>query len=780
MAGPSPVARTPAASPKSRALSSKSPLVASPAMFTPASRRRVPAAKTTRVLAGVLAAKKLSLDAILARLPQPSTVGPAGVVKPPAAPSKRRAAPAKSSHEAPVGLSIRVTDPAVATTPRALPDAVVTNEGAVDATASHVSRPPTPVSAVVVKSTVSSSKRSAAPAKSRAAPPGPPTRVSKRRAAVSTKARALLGVLVANEEAVNANAGRLSLPSTPAPGAVTSQHEAQATVAPSKRGAMPAKSRSAPPGPPTRVSKQRAAAATKARALSGASVADEVVVDADAARLLRPPNPVPAVVVQPAVSSSRRRGASAKSPRLPPAASPAGVVKLASPLPPALSTTPANAVFVQNPSRSHTSRPLSAPAPPSRASKRLAALRDAARPAQGTAVLAVAMSALQPLRVASGLKPAPQAMVAALVDETVKVHSPVLKKGRQSKASSAAQVVKAPSTRVRRAPPRALQSVAARDMELGPVPGFLSDSQRAVRLAAAVAHLQQVAPQVARLLMVGFVPPFRRVPLFDALTRTILYQQVNGATAGVMYARIGALLYPDMSVISGGAEGSLECPPLTAHGVLDLGVDRVRGVGVSGVKARYILSAAEACARDGLDEFRLAQLDDEEVNTVLCALPGVGAWTAAMVRMFCLERQDVLPAGDLTLRRVAAALWGNPTTPAAEAERAAGRANSLTEAAAPRKEKVSAKAQAKTIDDARVKTVPLVTEAAASAQGRAKATKMMAFQSPLMADEDLERLLEVCRPFRSYAAWALWGVTDEFAFLPVGGVLKRPNDGFTF
>lgn len=58
-------------------------------------------------------------------------------------------------------------------------------------------------------------------------------------------------------------------------------------------------------------------------------------------------------------------------------------------------------------------------------------------------------------------------------------------------------------------------------------------------------------------------------------------------------------------------------------------------------------------------------------------------------------------------------------------------------------------------------------------RSRSNTAKVMAFQPPLMTNEDLERLLEVCRPYRSYAAWALWGVTDECAFLPVGGVLQR-------
>lgn len=554
-------------------------------------------------------------------------------------------------------------------------------------------------------------------------------------------------------------------------------------TAPSQLRAMSAKSpRVASAGLPKRVSKRLAAATQTARSLPRTLAADDVGADANSAPLSQPPPPSPAALVTPTVvGPSERRAAPAKSPRAVLPGPPVRMGEVMSSLPLGSSTVPAPEDRVRSLSRNQTGRPSSAwTGPPIRASKRLAARREAAPHHQGAAVLGVAKAVLLPPGVASDVGPVPQA------DQAIQAAVPALKKRRQTTVTPATRTAKAPNTG-RRDSPRALRSVGNTGRELGRTPGFLSDSQRAARLAAAVTHLQQVAPQVARLLTapgaftppwdVPLVPPhhytpFRRVPLFDALTRTILYQQVNGATAGVMYARLGAMLYPNVPVDTAGTEGSLDYPPLTAEGVLNLGIDRVRGVGVSGVKARYILSAAEACVHDGLDA-RLELLDDEEVNAALCALPGVGTWTAAMVRMFCFEQPDVLPVGDLTLRRVAAALWGKPAAAASQAECAAGRVKASVEHAAPFSGKAPAKAQSKTRDDARVKTVSLASEAAVSAQGPANTTKVTAFQPPLMTNEDLERLLEVCRPYRSYAAWALWGVTDECAFLPVGGVLQR-------
>jgi len=52
-----------------------------------------------------------------------------------------------------------------------------------------------------------------------------------------------------------------------------------------------------------------------------------------------------------------------------------------------------------------------------------------------------------------------------------------------------------------------------------------------------------------------------------------------------------------------------------------------------------------------LDLQRLSELDNERVFDVLSALPGIGPWTVDMFLMFSLGRLDVLPLGDLALRK---------------------------------------------------------------------------------------------------------------------------------
>jgi DNA-3-methyladenine glycosylase II len=59
-----------------------------------------------------------------------------------------------------------------------------------------------------------------------------------------------------------------------------------------------------------------------------------------------------------------------------------------------------------------------------------------------------------------------------------------------------------------------------------------------------------------------------------------------------------------------------------------------------------------------LDLGRLGDLPDEEVVERITAIRGFGRWSAEMFLIFQLERPDVLPLGDLGIRRAAQLLRG--------------------------------------------------------------------------------------------------------------------------
>ena len=78
-------------------------------------------------------------------------------------------------------------------------------------------------------------------------------------------------------------------------------------------------------------------------------------------------------------------------------------------------------------------------------------------------------------------------------------------------------------------------------------------------------------------------------------------------------------------------------------------------LGFSGRKAEYIL----ALARSGLDYDALATRSDDEVKATLVAFPGIGEWTADWFLARHLARPRAWPAGDLALRKVVSAFYGD-------------------------------------------------------------------------------------------------------------------------
>jgi DNA-3-methyladenine glycosylase II len=86
----------------------------------------------------------------------------------------------------------------------------------------------------------------------------------------------------------------------------------------------------------------------------------------------------------------------------------------------------------------------------------------------------------------------------------------------------------------------------------------------------------------------------------------------------------------------------------------------------------FLRSLAEHVINGSLELERLDKLPDDEVIAELVAVKGLGPWTAHMFLMFHLGRPDVLPVGDLGLRRAIKGCYGLPELPdAAEMERLA-------------------------------------------------------------------------------------------------------------
>lgn len=158
-----------------------------------------------------------------------------------------------------------------------------------------------------------------------------------------------------------------------------------------------------------------------------------------------------------------------------------------------------------------------------------------------------------------------------------------------------------------------------------------------------VEHLRESDSRMAQLIeRFGYIERNTHRPLFKALVESIVSQQVVSASAE-----------RTMRKIAGAVGGSVV--PAT---IASLGREGLRKCGVAARKAEWIVSAAERFETGGFGEEELRELSNEEVVDRLTSLGGVGRWTAEMLLMFSLGREDVLPTGDLGLRKALTVLYG--------------------------------------------------------------------------------------------------------------------------
>lgn len=88
-----------------------------------------------------------------------------------------------------------------------------------------------------------------------------------------------------------------------------------------------------------------------------------------------------------------------------------------------------------------------------------------------------------------------------------------------------------------------------------------------------------------------------------------------------------------------------------AHHILATPFDTLRAIGLSNAKVNYVHNVCRFFIDEKLDDKKLHKLPDEEVIEYLTKIKGVGRWTAEMILMFTLGREDVFAADDLGIQQ---------------------------------------------------------------------------------------------------------------------------------
>jgi 3-methyladenine DNA glycosylase/8-oxoguanine DNA glycosylase len=154
-------------------------------------------------------------------------------------------------------------------------------------------------------------------------------------------------------------------------------------------------------------------------------------------------------------------------------------------------------------------------------------------------------------------------------------------------------------------------------------------------------HLAAADPVLGSLIgrVGGFgLKPRHAQSLFAALTRSIVYQQLSGAAAETILRRVTALFAPRRFP--------------TPRDLLDMPEARLRAAGLSTAKTAALRDLAQRTLDGTVPSMALVRrLGDEEIVERLTQVRGIGRWTVEMLLMFRLGRPDVLPLGDLGVRK---------------------------------------------------------------------------------------------------------------------------------
>lgn len=169
----------------------------------------------------------------------------------------------------------------------------------------------------------------------------------------------------------------------------------------------------------------------------------------------------------------------------------------------------------------------------------------------------------------------------------------------------------------------------------------------------AVTHLRQCDPVLAQVI--ERVGPCRFRPRadgthFDAVLRSIVYQQLSGSAASTIHTRF-------LSLFGGTAPDPAQLLRTTD--------DVLRAAGLSRQKIGYMRDLAARVHGGTVPIHTLHDLTDDAIIAALTSVKGVGRWTAQMFLIFRLGRPDVLPESDLGIRKAIQRAYrtrGLPTT----------------------------------------------------------------------------------------------------------------------
>lgn len=157
-----------------------------------------------------------------------------------------------------------------------------------------------------------------------------------------------------------------------------------------------------------------------------------------------------------------------------------------------------------------------------------------------------------------------------------------------------------------------------------------------------IGYLKKKDPLLGKAIDdIGMIKREVNSDIFSALISSVISQQISTKSALTVKGRL--------------VEKTGKITPKTIY---ELDAEEIQKCGMSMRKAGYIKGIADAAISKTIDFDNLHNLSEEKVKEELISLKGVGEWTAEMLLIHSLEREDILSFKDLGIRRGIMRLYG--------------------------------------------------------------------------------------------------------------------------
>lgn len=150
-----------------------------------------------------------------------------------------------------------------------------------------------------------------------------------------------------------------------------------------------------------------------------------------------------------------------------------------------------------------------------------------------------------------------------------------------------------------------------------------------------ISYLRSKDKRLAEVIdEIGFIKRETDTDLFSSVVHHIIGQQISTKAQATIWRRMQETL-----------------GEVNAETILAAGIPQLQSLGMTFRKAEYITDFAGKVHSGAFNLEAVAQMSDEEAIRELSSLKGIGVWTAEMILLFCMQRQDIFSYDDLAIQR---------------------------------------------------------------------------------------------------------------------------------